>query len=336
MSSRSGATVRAKRTTTPAEYARPQSGPVTSVHSQQIFNSGANTTGVNARINGPSGATTKNVSAPPNQQQQQQYGGQPDNIYNPTPGSKLTINDAVALITLRLGRLETFMNQYQLETPANHGNTLNNEIIQSVLSRISALEQNSSSNRDSTDSKTASKTEITPLILNRIIELEKHSEMHNTNFKVMSEGLKSIENSLHEISKTESYEDPKPNTTTDYISSVKTDIGLMREEFHAFTEDLRETKDLLLRLQSFTMETNAKLVNTIFSQVDQFNIQEYQDEMDDCTYHDDELEEANEVEELGQTKEDLAVDADADVDSSGGIRVNFKELISQELLGISS
>ena len=342
MSSRSGATVRAKRTTTPAEYARPQSGPVTSVHSQQIFNSGANTTGVNARINGPSGATTKNVSTPPSQQQQQQqqrYGQQSEDIYNPPAGSKLTIGNAVALITLRLGRLETFMNQYQLEEPSNRDDSSNNEIIQSVLTRISALEQKSSTNRTLTDSKNVSNSDANPLILNRIAELEKHSDAHHSNFKVMSEGLKSIENSLREISKT----DIGPNATTDYVSSLNTEIGLIREEFHAFAEELQETKNLLLRLQSFTMETNAKLVNTIFSQVDQFNIQDYQNEMDDCMYN-DELEDANEIEELGQMEEgrlaDADVDADADSDTneivSGGIRVNFKELISQELLGISS
>lgn len=341
MSSRSGATVRTKRTTTPAEYARPQTGPVTSVHSQQIFNSGANTTGVNARINGTSGATTKNVSTPPSQQQ---YVQQPTELYNPPPGSKLTIGNAVALITLRLGRLETFMNQYQLEEPRN-GNDLNNEIMQSVLTRITSLEQKSSMDHSvssvnfsknatsSTSNSTA--TVVDQSVLNRVIALEKHSETHHSNIKVMSDGLRSIETSLREISKTE----VEPNANTDYVSEVKSELGFIREEFHTFAEELKETKDLLLKLQSFTMETNSKLVNTIFSQVDQFNIQEYQNEMDefvcDDTFDEDVQEfGSNEVEELGEDEESVAEDTNEI--KSGGITVNFKELISRELLGISS
>ena len=349
MSSRSGATVRTKRTTTPAEYARPQTGPVTSVHSQQIFNSGANTTGVNARINGTSGATTKNVSTPPSQQQ---YVQQPTELYNPPPGSKLTIGNAVALITLRLGRLETFMNQYQLEEPRN-GNDLNNEIMQSVLTRITALEQksstvhsvgltNSSKNATSSTSTSTSNgssnstvTVADQSVLNRVTALEKHSETHHSNIKVMSDGLRSIETSLREISKTE----VEPNAITDYVSEVKSELGFIREEFHTFAEELKETKDLLLKLQSFTMETNTKLVNTIFSQVDQFNIQEYQNEMDefvcDDTFDEDVQEfGSNEVEELGEDEESVVEDANEI--KSGGITVNFKELISRELLGISS
>lgn len=345
MSSRSGATVRTKRTTTPAEYARPQTGPVTSVHSQQIFNSGANTTGVNARINGTSGATTKNVSTPPSQQQ---YVQQPTELYNPPPGSKLTIGNAVALITLRLGRLETFMNQYQLEEPRN-GNDLNNEIMQSVLTRITALEQkssmdhsvgsvNSSKNATSGNSNGNGNSTVTVVdqsVLNRVIALEKHSETHHSNIKVVSDGLRSIETSLREISKTE----VEPHANTDYVSEVKSELGFIREEFHTFAEELKETKDLLLKLQSFTMETNSKLVNTIFSQVDQFNIQEYQNEMDefvcDDTFDEDVQEfGSNEVEELGEDEESVAEDTNEI--KSGGITVNFKELISRELLGISS
>lgn len=344
-SSRSGATVRAKRTTTPAEYGRPQSSPVTSIHSQQIFNSGANTTGVNARINGASGATTKNVTTPSQQQQQQQYSSQPGELYNPPPGSKLTIGNAVALITLRLGRLESFMNQYNLEEP--NGNDSNNDIMQTVLARISALEQKATigSGAGVTASKTAG-VDVNQSLLNRVVALEKNSDKHFSNFQVMSDGLKNIENSLHELSKMDANPNMYSNSTMDSIASLNDDVNSVKNTFHSFSEELTETKNLLLKLQSFTMETNAKLVNTIFSQVDQFDIQEFENDQDEMKQYmcgtfgedgfneveciDDEEGDEDGVEEASVTD----ADTDANEITSGGIQVNFKEMISQELLGI--
>lgn len=310
MSSRSGTNVRAKRTTAaPAEYVRPTpgAGPVTS---HQVFNTGANTTGMNARINGPNNSTTtKNVS----NQQQQQYSSQPTDIYNPPAGSKLTIGNAVALITLRLGRLETFMNQYQLEEPRVEDGS-KNEIIQMVLSRISALEQKTGT---FSDSKSVGTTDINQSVLNRVIALEKNSEAHYANYRNVSEGLKNVETTVQNLLVA-----PAVNENGEQSSSF-------RDRFDNFAEELRETKDLLLKLQSFTMETNTKLVNTIFSQVDQFEIQEFDNELNDnvcdSTFGENDLEEMEEN-----------VDENASETKTEGIRVNFKELISQELLGIGS
>lgn len=328
MSSRTGPNVRAKRPTpSPVEYARPQpgSGPVTS--HQQSFNSGANTTGANARI---SGATSKN--APPAQQQQQQ-----SDIYNPPAGSKLTIGNAVALITLRLGRLETFMNQYQLEEPRDRdtNNNNNNEIMQSILTRISALEQKASAK----PAVAVSGNDVTQSVLNRVIELEKNSETHYSNYDVMSHGLKGIEDTLKGLS-----------TSNVHLDSIE----LLREEISDFAQELKEAKDLLLKLQSFTMETNAKLVNTIFSQVDHFDIQEFENSQDELSQYMCGFDEEGDgdcegdvdgdgiVEDDAGEEVDFEEDDDEDDDEdetetkTGGIRVNFKELISKELLGISS
>jgi len=317
--SRTGANVRAKRTTTPAEYAKPQTSPVTSINSQQIFHSNANTTGANARISGSSNKSAtqqkqQGQQGQQGQQQQQQQQGQYNDIVNPPAGSKLTIGNAVALITIRLGRLESFMNQQGLDG----GNGNNDEILRTVLTRVSALEQkvNSNSNTNSVNSNTNSVNSVNitdALVLSRIVALEENSANHNYN--VMSEGLKSLEQTLGEMHSA----NVAPNS--EEIDSLK--LG-----FQSFTEELKEMKDLLLKLQSFTMETNSKLVNTIFSQVDQFDVHEFENESSDFNQY-----MCADTEDLEEEVEEGEVEGDLEEETKSGIQVNFKEMINQELLG---
>lgn len=355
--SRSGANVRTKRTTTPAEYARPQTGPVTSVNSQQIFHSGANTTGANARINGPNGNGNSNSNNNGNSNNNSNNNGNNNgnnskslDIINPPAGSKLTVGNAVALITLRLGRLESFMNQYNLEDQSD-------EVMRTALARISSLEQKmqlqlqsqSQSQSHHTSSQTATATvkssEISQLVLSRLDELEKNTTTHTENFLVMSEGLKSLEQSLEAFSEVEDAVDTQPNSRFDDSS-----LSSLKLEFNSLSEELKETKNLLLKLQSFTMETNAKLVNTIFSQGDHFDIQEFDNGQDEfnrymCSGTFDAEDYADGVIGLnvGLNEDESSVEDESDVDeddkpkysdgNSNAISVNFKEMINQELLG---
>ena len=361
--SRSGANVRTKRTTTPAEYARPQTGPVTSVNSQQIFHSGANTTGANARINGPNGNGNSNNNSNNNNGNSNSNSNNNSNsnsnnngnnsksldIINPPAGSKLTVGNAVALITLRLSRLESFMNQYNLEDQSD-------EVMRTALARISSLEQKMQSQSQSqsqshhTSSQTATATvkssEISQLVLSRLDELEKNTTTHTENFLVMSEGLKSLEQSLEAFSEVEDAVDTQPNSRFDDSS-----LSSLKLEFNSLSEELKETKNLLLKLQSFTMETNAKLVNTIFSQGDHFDIQEFDNGQDEfnrymCSGTFDAEDYADGVIGLnvGLINEDeSSVEDESEVDeddkpkysdgNSNAISVNFKEMINQELLG---
>jgi hypothetical protein len=161
----------------------------------------------------------------------------------------------------------------------------------------------------------------------------------------MSDGLKNIENSLHEFSKMDANPNMYSSSTMDSIASLNDDVNSVKNTFHSFSEELTETKNLLLKLQSFTMETNAKLVNTIFSQVDQFDIQEFENDQDEMkqymctTFGEDGFNEVECIDDEGDedgVEEASVTDAETDANetTSGGIQVNFKEMISQELLGI--
>jgi len=327
------------------------------VNSQQIFHSGANTTGANARINGPNGNGNSNSNNNGNSNNNSNNNGNNNgnnskslDIINPPAGSKLTVGNAVALITLRLGRLESFMNQYNLEDQSD-------EVMRTALARISSLEQKmqlqlqsqSQSQSHHTSSQTATATvkssEISQLVLSRLDELEKNTTTHTENFLVMSEGLKSLEQSLEAFSEVEDAVDTQPNSRFDDSS-----LSSLKLEFNSLSEELKETKNLLLKLQSFTMETNAKLVNTIFSQGDHFDIQEFDNGQDEfnrymCSGTFDAEDYADGVIGLnvGLNEDESSVEDESDVDeddkpkysdgNSNAISVNFKEMINQELLG---
>jgi len=321
-SARSGANVRSKRPPPQQEpsYARPQSGPgpVTSINSQQIFNnSGANTTGANARINGPRGATSSSQST------------QNVDSLNPPQGSKLTIGNAVALITLRLGRLESFMHHYELEDLPNNAD---NDIMKSVLTRLSALERTSS-----TDGSTQ-------LILNRLNTLETSSKEITVKMQETALNMQDIVAKVREPvfkSQHKNYEEHSvlPSSLPVATASLEQHVAL-RTDIESLHEELRETKDLLLKLQAFTMETNAKLINTIFCPIDQFDVMDFENANDDINKYelgDDELLGGAELDEDFDQELEGELDAEGHKESdeeSVDISVNLKELISQELLGM--
>jgi hypothetical protein len=148
MSSRSLAAARARRA---GENAPPISGnrPGTSIGSQAAF--------AQQMPPPPSNVRTARVMQPPPaktppQQYQQFYDQQPSQ--NGLPFSKLSISDAIGLITLRLGRVE----QWIIETdhdeatkqsesgdlssiPANH-KVIDNSVLTSMINRLDSLEKN--------------------------------------------------------------------------------------------------------------------------------------------------------------------------------------------------
>lgn len=109
---------------------------------------------------------------PPQQTQQTQQPHQPAQQYssqsqmsnnensNALPFSKLSISDAIGLITLRLGRVEQWIidtdNEEKPETmggghiPENH-KLVDNSVITSMVNRIDALEKNKGENVDTTE-----------------------------------------------------------------------------------------------------------------------------------------------------------------------------------------
>jgi len=177
--------------------------------------------------------TKPNYNQPPTQQySQQQYIPQQQQQYIPqqqqqiAPNPKLSFSDAIALITIRLGRVETFINNLppldQLEQYSSTSQPENNEnmkivdeaVFKNIVSRLDKLE----------NSKVSQVQVQTPVLDNEDI-------LH----------LKEENNSLR-----------------DEVSSFKDDIS-------SFKEEINELKNIILQLQNYTMNTNQKLCDIIFS-----------------------------------------------------------------------
>jgi hypothetical protein len=155
----------------------------------------------------------------PNQQQQQP-------IMNP----KLSVSDAIALITLRLGRVETIVSNLPNE-PRGDGESggqmydenmrmVDQNVFNSIVSRIDTLEKNQK----------------------LLIEKQKAAPVAQT-------ATAPIKQMVQE-------------TIIKDVSDEK--IEPMRETIQLLKDDVSELKGLLMKLQSFTMETNKKLTDIVF------------------------------------------------------------------------
>jgi hypothetical protein len=176
-------------------------------------------------------------------QQQQQMPAPAPGVPGPT---QMTVQNAVTLMSIRLGRLETFMQKMEGEGENENARMVDDGVFNSIVSRLDALER----------------------------------------------GHKLLSGS-------------KPLTTNNESNDQ------LLETINDLKSEVAELKDLLLGLQSFTMLTNQKLVDIVFSQE-----QEEQEE-----------------EDVGENLVILPSDEQdfAGQDLTGSLNVNLKELIQQEL-----
>jgi hypothetical protein len=238
-SSRSVAAARARRANPEPPQQNYSKGPVTSINSQSSFST---TTGAASRVSG---------SSRPSQQQSAQ---QPQSV---DASAKLSVTNVISLMSLRLGRLEAFVHQYNLDksngadNTVSHGSNSNTRaddaVIRNIITRLEGLEKSKQVKRDDQD------------------------KAHN-----------------------------EPSTET------ITTINKMTEDVDNLYDEIEDIKDLLLKLQSFTMETNQKLVNVMFQDTNQMQI-ETLDQPDYASV---------EINELG---------------SSQMLSGNLKDMINQEL-----
>ena len=166
MSSRSLAAARARRAGDPVP---PVSGnrPVTSIGSQAAF---AQQLPPHMSYNTPPPPNNVRIQQPHNQkqqQQQQQHKSQYNNRAPPPvheqpqtnglPFSKLSISDAIGLVTLRLGRVEQWIMDTDAEerenehsdggVPTNH-TIIDNAVLSTIVNRIDSLEKNTKGNNN--------------------------------------------------------------------------------------------------------------------------------------------------------------------------------------------
>ena len=177
--------------------------------------------------------------------QQQQEAPQPP--MNP----KLSISDAIALITLRLGRVENIVSNYDPNAGSSSGNIqlnydenarmVDEQVFNSIVSRLDALEKG----------RNVGSVGGNPQLEQRLSVLEKNQKMLIERQQQM----------------------PVVATTTPVETTIVNDVAEeklkpMEESIQYVKSELSSVKDLLLKLQSFTMETNQKLADIVFDTED--------------------------------------------------------------------
>ena len=197
-----------KRRNAPMDYPPQQPrGPSTSIHSSQVFS-----------------------------QQQSQQGSIPGKnmqykASEPTKG-QMTVPQAITLITLRLGRLESQIqklnvgnSEYEssfLENSTENASFVDKSLIQSIVSRLESLEKRSTVSNSITNS--SSNTEVQSL-------------------KAQIEALK-----------------PIVGATKNLSVSHKKDITELKNELEMLKNFFNETKTLVDHIQNHTEETSQKII----------------------------------------------------------------------------
>ena len=211
-------------------------------------------------------APQQNQPPPPPINSQQFQGGQNgyvEQVAGSGPGSKggkISISDAIALTTIRLGRLETIINKIQeegIQGVINEGNqNVDNSVVMSILSRIEVLEKKSQQSQVI--------PQVTPV----------DSKQFDDKFNKLTNDMNGLKD---EIVK---FKNITTNLNTSNINGIdkkyvesfmnETDEGLARldGDINNIYRELKELKDTLIKLQTYTMETNQKLTDLVFKNID--------------------------------------------------------------------
>jgi hypothetical protein len=250
-----------RRRTAPSDPQPPgRSNPQPSINSAQLFASQSRGPNI------PPGRLAGQQATMQQQQFQQQQQASISNI------SKMTLAQAITLITLRLGAVESkILNLDPNGIMSSEGQEnmvmVDNEVILSITSRLDDLENNSSTTNSSTPSADI-------VLLKQQMEHIKQTINQTNNQTKISHSSLSKEN-----------------------KELKSQIDILKKE-------LESTKEVLVLLQSITMENSQKLMN--------YSIQDMQDiENNDLeNYYNDEIN---------------------DVDQNEIVGTNLKELIENEI-----
>jgi len=221
-----------RRQTAPSTAAQ-QRGPQPSINSSQHFSQPSNT----GKIAGQQAALAQKQQM---QSQQQQQGG--------IEGvSKMTLPQAITLITLRLGKLETNMHQQSMQhfNSENGSSHIDESVIESIMDRLDAVEK-----REPGTSSTATSPSI---VSSDIILLKQQFEA----LKPVLTQLKSASTSVAKENK-----------------NLKQQIELLKTE-------LDETKELVITLQNITMDNSQKIMTFAFTNDEQLFSTEIVDDDED-------------------------------------------------------
>jgi len=186
-----------------------------------MSSSRANASAVQRRTNNPSPAKQPVTNTRYQQQQQP-----------PVQNPKLSVSDAIALTTIRLAKVETFINNlppldqlYAYSNQQDQSNCMVTEnVFNSIVSRLDKLE--------------------------KVEKVEKIEKIEKIDFQPLLESFR--EESKLEISS--------------FREESKLELQIFREEIQSLREENRELKNLILFLQNYTLKTNQKLTDLVFQQ----------------------------------------------------------------------
>lgn len=165
----------------------------------------------------------------PQQQQQQQRGP-------PQVPPKLSVSDAIGLLSLRLGKVEGMVQNIQVDQLRNgdsgmelneNSRIIDDNVFKSIVARLDVLEKNQKALMD--------------------------------NQTTLSNSMKSL------ASKTPSVGGQVSQTIVKDVSDEK--LASVNENIEVIHGEITLVKDLLMKLQNFTMETNQKLLDIVLDQV---------------------------------------------------------------------
>lgn len=230
-SSRSIAAARARRA---GDNVPPVSGnrPITSIGSQAAFANQMPQQPSNARVSrGPMTSQNQYKQPPQYQQPPQQQQGLPFN--------KLSISDAIGLVTLRLGRVEQFMidienGEHNISGKSSipeNSKIIDNSVLTSIINRLDSLEKREIGNTNSDSS--ISSEELTKL----------------------NEEIKNLKESVTQLN--------------DGVVKQSLTIAKHNEQMFRIERDTVETKDMLktlmLKFDMFVNETNTRFSDYEFA-----------------------------------------------------------------------
>jgi hypothetical protein len=245
--------------------------------------------------------------------QQQQEPPQPP--MNP----KLSISDAIALITLRLGRVENIVSNYDPNAGSNSGNhqmnydenarMVDEEVFNSIVSRLDALEKGRNVGGQAVGN---------PQLEQRLSVLEKNQKMLIEKQQQMPVVGSSTETTIVN------------DVTEEKLKPIEYDINFLKSE-------LSELKLVLLKLQSFTMETNQKLANIVFEDRSEALNNAFMMSLHNSGFNMD-MDMGEGIQILdGDNENDTGIEVDEGIEIMDEVKhtiqsTNLKELVKQELM----
>ena len=181
-------------------------------------------------------------------QGQQGYPGQGQMQGQQMAQPKLSISDAIGLITLRLGRVEQLVQTIQTNPndptsiPEDNGNNVlvDKQVFDNIVKRLDTLEKQKNVPASVLAPALANTSTIPVAALQQLVSIQKYDI---------------------------------------FVKDVAKEFKEMKEliAVKQSSNEIAELKEMLLKLQTFTMETNSKLVNMIFSDSAQFEILEQEE-----------------------------------------------------------